>query len=514
NDDTFVSTNFPAWANFTGIQLDYYEITWSFTNGGGFTAPDIDFISFSVDNMTGPVATPTISITDATLTEGDSGTETMDFTVSLNAASTGTVTVFYCTSNNSATAGSDYEAPAANSSLNFAPGEISKTISVTITGDTLIEGNETFSVNLTDAVGGTISDGVGTGTITNDDVNSAPFSRDITSFLTLGASSGAQTAAGTVATTAIDNITLEAWVYLDNTTGAHHLLFNGNGGNNGYGLYISGGTINVLMGSVGWIVCSTGGSYNSANASVLQAGEWTHVVATRNSADGGTDGWKMYVNGQALATQFNTAGGANGTPRAMDGSSYIQIGSSAYDPSGLSVSEARIWAKALTQAEIQANMAGSVATNAANLAGYWKLDQTSGATFNDVRTNGTQHNLTGTGAITWTASTSGATNEDTVLSGILSGGDLETDVTYAVTQPSHGTVSVNAATGAYTYTPSANYNGSDSFTFTVNDGAVASAPRTVNLAVTAMNDAPVITSNGGDATAAVSVAENTTAVAT
>jgi hypothetical protein len=49
-------------------------------------------------------------------------------------------------------------------------------------------------------------------------------------------------------------------------------------------------------------------------------------------------------------------------------------------------------------------------------------------------------------------------------------------LTYSiVTQPSHGTVTItNTATGAYKYTPSANYNGADSFTFKANDGTADS----------------------------------------
>ena len=59
-----------------------------------------------------------------------------------------------------------------------------------------------------------------------------------------------------------------------------------------------------------------------------------------------------------------------------------------------------------------------------------------------------------------------------------------------VSQPAHGTLS--SGTGASrTYTPAANYNGPDSFTFKVNDGSVDSNVATVSLTVTAVNDAPV-----------------------
>ena len=55
--------------------------------------------------------------------------------------------------------------------------------------------------------------------------------------------------------------------------------------------------------------------------------------------------------------------------------------------------------------------------------------------------------------------------------------------------PAHGTLSGTAPN--LTYTPAANYNGADSFTFKVNDGTVDSAAATVSITVTAVNDAPV-----------------------
>ena len=353
--------------------------------------------------------------------------------------------------------------------------------------------------------GGTFNGGADTSTLTAFStvtvaaVNDAPFTRNITSFLQLGASSGAKSADGTYATSQIDNVTLEAWIYLDNISGAHHVFFNGNGGNSGYGIYVGGATVNVLMGSVGWIVCSTGDSYSAANNAVLTAGQWTHIAATRNTSDGGTDGWKIYVNGHRLATQFNSAGGGSGIPNALNSSSYVQIGSSAYDPAGLSVSEARIWNRALTQAEIQANMSGTVAANASGLVGYWKLTDGSGTTATDIQTNKAALNLPITGTITWVSSTAGSTAEDTAISGRLAGGDIETSVTltYAkATDPAHGTVSVSS-NGSYTYTPAANFNGNDSFTFVTNDGSLNSASQTVNITVTAVNDAPVVTTSGG-----------------
>jgi VCBS repeat-containing protein len=59
-----------------------------------------------------------------------------------------------------------------------------------------------------------------------------------------------------------------------------------------------------------------------------------------------------------------------------------------------------------------------------------------------------------------------------------------------VTQPAHGSVTINS-NGSFTYTPAANYNGPDSFTYRANDGTTTSQPVTVSLTVTAANDAPV-----------------------
>src|SRR5207247_1981404 len=78
-------------------------------------------------------------------------------------------------------------------------------------------------------------------------------------------------------------------------------------------------------------------------------------------------------------------------------------------------------------------------------------------------------------------------------SGTLTASDVDGDpLTFAiVTQGTKGTVTVNALTGAYTYTPNANANGPDSFTFKVNDGTVDSNIATVTVTITAVNDPPV-----------------------
>jgi hypothetical protein len=108
-----------------------------------------------------------LQIGDATVTEGNTGTIAAVFTVTLSEASTEAVTVAYATSNAGAIAGSDYQA--ASGTLTFAPGETSKTITVLVNGDRLAEPNEQFVVNLSSPTNATILDGLGVGTIVDDE---------------------------------------------------------------------------------------------------------------------------------------------------------------------------------------------------------------------------------------------------------------------------------------------------------------------------------------------------------
>jgi len=108
-----------------------------------------------------------LSINDVTVTEGNSGVTNAAFTVSLSQTTVNPVTVNFATADGTATTPSDYTS--ASGTLTFAPGEVSKTVTVGVTGDTICELDETFFVNLANAVGATIVDGQGQGTIVNDD---------------------------------------------------------------------------------------------------------------------------------------------------------------------------------------------------------------------------------------------------------------------------------------------------------------------------------------------------------
>ncbi len=109
----------------------------------------------------------TISIADVAIAEGNSGTTSFVFNVTLSAPNTQTTTVTYATANGTALSGFDYTNQ--SGTVTFAGGETSKTITINVLGDTNSEPDETFFVNLSAATGAVIADNQGIGTIQNDD---------------------------------------------------------------------------------------------------------------------------------------------------------------------------------------------------------------------------------------------------------------------------------------------------------------------------------------------------------
>ena len=120
---------------------------------------------------------PVLSINTPSVAEGDSGTANLAFVVTLSGSTNQQVTVAYAdTGTGTATSGTDYAAVTAGT-LTFAAGDSAKTVTVTVTGDTVDEPNETVVLRLSSASNATLSGGAGTldgtGTITDDDAASS-----------------------------------------------------------------------------------------------------------------------------------------------------------------------------------------------------------------------------------------------------------------------------------------------------------------------------------------------------
>ena len=120
--------------------------------------------------MTIAVTSPAagISIGDAQVAEGDRGSSKMTFTVTRSGPLDRAIRVDYRTLDGTATTG-DRDYRSKSGSVRFRAGEASATIDVAVVGDQVPEPDESFSVQLGITDGGTIIDGIGVGTIVNDD---------------------------------------------------------------------------------------------------------------------------------------------------------------------------------------------------------------------------------------------------------------------------------------------------------------------------------------------------------
>jgi hypothetical protein len=119
------------------------------------------------DSHWSPGDPPAVSVRDATLTEGNTGTASATFTVALSNSTNVDVTVQYFTADITAVAGSDYTS--ASGVVTIPAGQLSRTFTIAVKGDRLPEPSETFAVNLTVATNATIADGQAIGAILDNE---------------------------------------------------------------------------------------------------------------------------------------------------------------------------------------------------------------------------------------------------------------------------------------------------------------------------------------------------------
>jgi pimeloyl-ACP methyl ester carboxylesterase len=141
-------------------------ITLSLNDGG--IIYKLDPIKSSTVTITDNDTKPTISVANSTQPEGNSGDTNYGFNLTLGNPSVETITVKYATADDTATAGSDYTAT--TGTVTFAPGETTQAVNVAVTGDDLYEADESFKLNLSEAVNVTIATSSAIGKIVNDDL--------------------------------------------------------------------------------------------------------------------------------------------------------------------------------------------------------------------------------------------------------------------------------------------------------------------------------------------------------
>jgi len=326
---------------------------------------------------------PTVSMGDATVTEGDSGSVNANFNLTLSTPYVSDVTVFYSTYDGTATAGLDYTS--VGSSVVFLPGETTKVVSVPVLGDTLDEDNEIFNIYIGSVTNATILDGNGVGTITDNDVAQcvAPPTGRVASYKGEGnaidsqgtnhgmANGGVTYVAGKVgqgfkfdgandyvevpdnASLKPANLTIETWVKFDSltstTTGGapaeyQNIIFKkntrtpGSGFEGGYSLVKNPGNL------IGIGFNSPSGGTDFANSTTaVQTGIWYHIAATHDGTN-----IKLYINGQLEGTGAVTFPIDHGTTPLYLGSSQVPF--SGYFNGVLD--ESSIYDRALSDSEV------------------------------------------------------------------------------------------------------------------------------------------------------------------
>ena len=190
NGDEKVELNETFLVNLSGIAASTRNVTFSDSQGQGTITND---------------DAATLSISDVTMVEGNSGSTDFVFTVTLDKAVDVAFTVDYDTADGTATAGSDYTANTGNTLAFTGMAGETQTFTVAVAGDTVAEIDETFLVDLTNLSASTrnvtLADAQGVGTISDDDGIAVNLSADL--------SAGTESA-GTVVTltvTAISAVT-------------------------------------------------------------------------------------------------------------------------------------------------------------------------------------------------------------------------------------------------------------------------------------------------------------------
>jgi VCBS repeat-containing protein len=259
-----------------------------------------------------------------------------------------------------------------------------------------------------------------------------------------------------------------------------------------------------------------------AAAFTLGAADVGHAISVRAS----------YVDGQGFAEAVTSAptgpvgGAVNGAPTvaalalagAENGPIVADLLSGASDPEsaplsvvGLDTAVTSAGGRALALGTDFTLTGGSLSLTAAGLAKFDALGQgaTDSLVFNfgvsdGVQTTANTLTLTINGAndapVAAAAAEANAGTEDQTISGVLlAGSDPEgSALTFKLVTGSavNGSVTIDPATGAYVFTPAANFAGSGSFSYVVNDGTADSASKTVSLSIAAVDDgsAPLVIS--------------------
>ena len=204
-----------------------------------------------------------------------------------------------------------------------------------------------------------------------------------------------------------------------------------------------------------------------------------------------------------VATATITVNAVNDAPVANDVTASMDENKefNRFQPVTITLDATDVEGDALTYSVVGDVTSGTLGSVSTNQIIYTPTQDFNGTdTFTYKANDGTDDSNTATVTITInsvndapvTTNQSAATNEDTAVDITLTSSDVDGDtITYSiVSDVSNGTTSLSGAT--VTYTPTANWNGTETFTFKANDGTVDSNTSTVTITVASVNDAPVV----------------------
>ena len=270
-------------------------------------------------------------------------------------------------------------------------------------------------------------------------------------------------------------LTVSAWVNTTQTTGGGEIVNKYVSGSlNGWQLFLLNGNVGAFyFGPSGFNQNVWDGDSGTFNGGNIADGKWHNVVFTVDA-----NGGKLYVDG----TLKNSLGWT-GTPGAAGTTTPLHIGS---DGSGFTlngqIDDVQIWNRALSASDIQNNTNASLSGTESGLLAYYRLDEGKGTTAKDATANHFDGTIGGNPL--WLASTAPI---DTVnvqyaprlitLAGFDAGGNPLTFLIKGI--PSQGTLL--GSSPDFTYTPKLSYSGTDSFTYTANNGGQTSNAATVKV---------------------------------
>ena len=266
---------------------------------------------------------------------------------------------------------------------------------------------------------------------------------------------------------------------------------------------------NVNLNRVSVLLGSTGGTF-TAPTNFAVGSTQTSVVAADFNGDGKPDLAATKFNTDNVAVLLNSTVTNQAPVAAGDAFSTAEDTVLTVAAPGVLGNDADPDGDPLTAVLVTGPSHGTLTLNANGSFSYTPAADFAGSdSFTYRASDGTLTSNVATVIITVTATNDTpagvadayTTAEDTVLTvpapGVL-GNDSDPDgdplTAVLVTGPGHGSLSLNA-NGSFSYTPAADFNGSDTFTYHANDGTLDSGLATVTITVTAVNDAPVATND-------------------